>query len=90
MANPPVRSAFPLVIAALGAFLIFWFVVSETYVDRDDAPAAAAADRPSLEEHRAAQKAKLEEAAVLDREQGRVRLPIERAMELVVAEESDS
>lgn len=41
---------------------------------------------PALEAHRAEQRAIFEEYAWIDREQESVRLPIERAMELVLQE----
>ncbi len=85
-AQTPTRSSFPMVVAILGAFLIFYFLVNWTFVNSDPAPEAPAIERPSLAEHEAAGAAKLSEFAVVDAASGKVRLPISEAKELVVSE----
>lgn len=87
-AQTPKRSAFPTVVAILGAFLIFYFLISLTYLDSEDATSEPALERPSLSEHKALERNKLSQYSVLDAAAGKVRLPIERAKELVVSENS--
>jgi len=88
-AQTPKRSAFPTVVAILGAFLIFYFLISFTYLDTEDATADPTIERPSLSEHKALEQNKLSQYSVLDAAAGKVRLPIERAKELVVSENSN-
>jgi len=89
-AQSPNRSSFPAVVAILGVFLIFYFVVDATYLNRTGRQeGAATADRPSLEEHLGKEQEVLSNYKVIDAETGKVRLPIDRAMELVVAENGE-
>ncbi len=85
-AQTPNRSAFPMVVAILGAFLIFYFIVSATFDNSDATLGEPALERPSLAEHSAAQADKLSGYVVTDPAAGKVRLPIERAKELVISE----
>jgi flagellar biosynthesis/type III secretory pathway M-ring protein FliF/YscJ len=90
-AHTPSRSSFPWVVGILVLFLLFWFLASELYVKRA-APAAAAPaaqERPSLSEFEAEAQRRLQETAVVDAANGRVRLDIERAKRVVVAEASE-
>ena len=87
-AQTPSRSAFPAVVAILGAFLIFYFLLNATYLNSDDKPAEPAIARPSLAENQAAATDKMAGYAVVDAAAGKVRLPIERAKALVVSENS--
>lgn len=87
-AKAPIRSSFPTIIAVLGVFLVFYILLTIDYTSSDDSAAMAATDRPSLQEHRAAEKSLLSNAQVLDANAGKVRLPIKRAKELVIAEKS--
>ncbi len=88
-AQTPNRSAFPTIVAILGAFLIFYFLISCTYLETDDVAADPALERPSLAEQKANEQSKLAQYAVIDASAGKVRLPIERAKELVVSENSN-
>jgi len=88
-AKAPIRSSFPTIIAVLGVFLVFYILLSIVYQGSDDSANMAVADRPSLQEHRAAEKSLLSNAQVLDANAGKVRLPIKRAKELVIAERSE-
>lgn len=87
-AQTPSRSAFPAVVAILGAFLIFYFLLNVTYLNSDDKPAEPTIVRPSLAENQAAAADKLAGYAVVDAAAGKVRLSIERAKALVVSENS--
>lgn len=87
-AQTPSRSAFPAVVAILGAFLIFAFFVNRAYKSADQKEVEDAPERPSLAEHEAAATDRLAGYAVLDPAAGKVRLPISRAKELVIAENS--
>ncbi len=87
-AKTPTRSAFPVVVAILGAFLIFYFLLNVTYLNSDDAPAEPAVERPSLAENQARAADKLANYAVVDVAAGKTRLSIDRAKELVVSENS--
>ena len=87
-AQTPTRSAFPVVVALLGAFLIFYILLNSTYLNSNDAPANPALERPSLAEAQGKAADTLSKYAVVDASAGKVRLPIERAKELVIAENS--
>lgn len=87
-AQIPSRSAFPTVVALLGVFLIFYFLISFTYLDNQDVLEEPLIERPSLAEHKANESNKLVKYTVVDAAAGKVRLPIERAKELVVSENS--
>ena len=76
-----------MIVAILGAFLIFYIIINLSY----DSPDSAAlvqpeVQRPSLAEHEAAQSEKLSGYSGVDAASGKVRLPIDRAKALVVAE----
>ncbi len=85
-AQTPSRSAFPTVVAILGAFLVFGFLVNKTHKSADETSAEELIERPSLAEHQATATDKLASYSVLDPATGKVRLPISRAKELVIAE----
>ncbi len=87
-AQTPSRSAFPTIVAILGAFLIFYFLISMTYLETEDGTEEPALERPSLAEHQAIASDKLSKYTVMDASAGKVRLPIERAKELIVSENS--
>ena len=87
-AQTPSRSAFPAVVAILGAFLIFYFLLNATYLNSDDKPAEPTVERPSLAEHNASGIQKLAGYVVIDASAGKVSLPIERAKALVISENS--
>lgn len=88
-AQTPTRSSFPMIVAILGAFLIFYIIISLSYESPDKAALAEPeVERPSLAEHEAAQSEKLSGYSVIDAASGKVRLPIDRAKALVVAEEA--
>ena len=87
-AQTPSRSAFPAVVAILGAFLVFYFLLIATYLNSDDQTVEPTVERPSLAEHEAAATDKLSGYAVVDAAAGKVRLPIERAKALIVSENS--
>ena len=85
-ASTPQRSAFPVIVAIIGVFLLFWFLASEIYVSEPAAAPAAPRDIPSLAERQGEAQSLLGQYKVLDASAGTVRLPIERAKELIVAE----
>ncbi len=85
MANSPTRSSFPTVIAFIGALLVFVILLSWKYGD-SEAPVEVI-ERPSLVEHKAASAEKLNNVSV-NAATGKVRLDIERAKQLVIAENS--
>ncbi|MDQ8202979.1 hypothetical protein [Pelagicoccus sp. SDUM812003] len=87
-AHTPSRSSFPVVVAIVGSFLLFWFLTSEVYVDEPEAAAPAALDIPTLAEHQGKAESALESYSVTDAANGKVRLSIERAKELVIAEKA--
>jgi len=87
-AQTPSRSAFPTIVAILGAFLIFYFLISFTYLDSEVETEEPTLERPSLAEHNANASDKLSKYTVMDASAGKVRLPIERAKELIVSENS--
>jgi len=88
-AQTPNRSSFPAVVAILGVFLIFYFVIDATYLTNPGASEEeAAVERPSLAEHSGKEAATLSNYQVVDAAAGKVRLPIDRAMELIVSENS--
>lgn len=88
-AHTPTRSSFPIIVALIGIFLIFWFLTSKVYVDQEEAAAPAAVERPSLVERNGAAREMLNNNKALDLANGKVRLKIERAMTLVIAENAD-
>lgn len=87
-AHAPSRSSFPVVVAIVGLFLLFWFLTSKVYVDggEETVAAPAALDRPTLAEHRGKAHTLLENYSVTDAANGKVRLSIEQAKELVIKE----
>ena len=85
-ANTPQRSSFPVIVAILGVFLLFWFLTSEIYVSEPEAAPVVPRDIPSLAEHRGEASSLLNNYQVLDAANGKVRLSIDRAKELIVAE----
>ncbi|MCH6257533.1 hypothetical protein MLD52_13310 [Puniceicoccaceae bacterium K14] len=87
MADTPTRSSFPTVIAIIGAFAVFIVLLSFKY-GTEDSSTEEVVERPSLAEHEAEATALLGGAKVIDAANGKVRLPIDRAMQLVVAENS--
>jgi hypothetical protein len=87
-AQTPSRSAFPAVVAILGAFLIFYFLLNATYLNSDDKSVEPTIVRPSLAEHQGAAANKLAGYSVIDAAAGKVRLPIARAKALIVSENS--
>ncbi|MEM9160595.1 MAG: hypothetical protein AAGB46_16225 [Verrucomicrobiota bacterium] len=92
-AKAPIRSSFPTVIAVLGAFFIFYIlyafldgaITSESVSTNMD----TTQERQSLAESHAAGEKLLSEYKVINAAEGKVRLPIERAKELVIAENSN-
>ena len=87
-AQTPSRSAFPTAVAILGSLLIFYFFISFTYLDSEVESGEPSLERPSLAEHEAKASDKLSNYSVMDVSAGKVRLPIERAKELIVSENS--
>ena len=94
-AHTPTRSSFPVVVAIVGLLLIFWFLTSKVYVDKQaQVPVTIITtttkqDRPTLAEHRGKAAETLNNFKVLDAAKGKVRLPIERAKELVLKENAN-
>lgn len=89
-AHTPSRSSFPVVVAIIGLFLLFWFLTSKIYVDSADTPEVSNFTVPdkTLAEHKGAAATLLSTTKVTDAATGKVRLSIERAKELIVAENS--
>lgn len=89
-AHTPSRSSFPVVVAIIGLFLLFWFLTSKVYVDSTETPEVSNFTIPdqTLAEHTGAAASILSTSKVTDAANGKVRLSIERAKELVVAENS--
>ncbi len=85
-AHTPSRSSFPAVLAAVVILLLFWYLLSKVYVTQDAVEAPVPVDRPSLAEHRGEAEDLLNNYKVIDPAAGKVRLPIDRAKELVIAE----
>lgn len=86
-AHTPSRSSFPVVVALIGALLLFWFLTSKVYVSQPPAAATVAPlVRPSLAEHQGKAKETLDNYKVVDAAAGKVRLPIKKAEELVLKE----
>tara|TARA_B110000037_G_C16992715_1_gene453801 strand:- start:317 stop:577 length:261 start_codon:yes stop_codon:yes gene_type:complete len=83
MANTPTRSSFPTVIAFVGAFLVFAILLKFQFSGNEAEEVAV--ERPSLAEYKAGAAEKLNEVSV-NAATGKVRLDIERAKELVIAE----
>lgn len=76
-----------MIVAILGAFLIFYIIINLSYESPDSAALAEPqVARPSLAEHEAVQSEKLTGYSVVDAASGKVRLPIDRAKKLVVSE----
>lgn len=88
-AHTPSRSSFPVVVAIVGALLLFWFLTSKVYVSEPEAPAPASLDRSSLAEHEGKAETLLKGYKVTDAANGKVRLSIDRAKELVIAENAN-
>lgn len=89
--HTPSRSSFPVVLAIIGLFLLFWFLTSKVYVDGVDAPEKVSnftVPDTSLAEHEGAAQTLLTTSKVVDASSGKVRLSIERAKALVIAENS--
>lgn len=90
-AHTPSRSSFPVVVAIIGLFLLFWFLTSKVYVDGVDAPEEVSnftVPDTTLAEHEGAAQSLLSTSKVTDAANGKVRLSIERAKALVIAENS--
>ncbi|MBC2604489.1 hypothetical protein [Pelagicoccus albus] len=89
-AHTPSRSSFPVVVAIIGLFLLFWFLTSKVYMDQPEVVPVSNFTVPdkTLAEHDGAANSVLASPAVLDAASGKVRLSIERAKDLVVAENS--
>ncbi len=89
-AHTPSRSSFPVVVAIIGLFLLFWFLTSKVYVDQVATAPESQFTIPdkTLAEHQGAAESLLSTTKVIDAANGKVRLSIERAKELVVAENS--
>lgn len=85
MANTPIRSSFPTIIAIVGALLVFVVLLSFAYTGNQSEEAVV--ERPSLAEYKASSAEKLN-AVSANATTGKVRLNIDRAKELVVAENS--
>lgn len=90
-AHTPSRSSFPVVVAIIGLFLLFWFLTSKIYVDSVETAEVSNFTVPdkTLAEHRGAAESTLSTFKVNDAAAGKVRLSIERAKELIVAENSN-
>lgn len=90
-AHTPSRSSFPVVVAIIGMFLLFWFLTSKIYVDQDETEPVSQFTQvdQSLAEQRGAAQETLSNSKVIDAANGKVRLSIERAKELVIAESSE-
>ena len=89
-AQTPTRSSFPMIVAILGAFLIFYIIINLSYESPESAALAEPEiERPSLAEHEATQSDKLTGYSVTDAASGKVRLPIDRAKSLVVSENAN-
>lgn len=84
------RSSFPVVVAIIGLFLLFWFLTSQIYIDSTEQEEVSNYTVPeqSLQEHRGAADSLLSTSKVTDAENGKVRLSIERAKDLVISENS--
>ena len=79
-----------MIVAILGAFLIFYVIINLSYESPDTAALAEPEiERPSLAEHEAIQSDKLTGYSVIDAASGKVRLSIDRAKALVVSENAD-
>lgn len=89
-AHTPSRSSFPVVVAIIGLFLLFWFLTSKVYVDSTETEEVSNFTVPdqTLAEHRGAAESLLSTTKVTDAANGKVRLSIERAKELIVSENS--
>ena len=74
----PSRSSFPAIVAILGVFLVFYFLLNVTYLDNDDKieESEMSVERPSLSEHQAKEVEALSSYALIDPANGKVRLPI--------------
>ncbi len=83
------RSSFPVVVAIIGVFLLFWFLTSKMYVDKVEPVVAEPTERPSLVEFEGAAEKRLSHYTVTDAANGKVRLTIDRAKELVLAENAN-
>ncbi len=89
-AHTPSRSSFPVVVAIVVLFLLFWFLTSKVYVNQVQPAPVSQYTIPdqTLAEQRGAAETLLSTTKVVDAANGKVRLTIERAKELVVAENS--
>lgn len=89
-AHTPSRSSFPVIVAIIGLFLLFWFLTSKVYVDVPETEEVSIYTQPeqSLAEHRGSAESLLSTNQVIDAANGKVRLSIERAKDLVVTENS--
>jgi len=89
--HTPSRSSFPVVVAIVGLFLLFWFLTSKVYVDGigtvEKVSNFTVPDR-TLAEHDGAAETLLSTSKVIDAANGKVRLSIERAKALVISENS--
>lgn len=91
-AHPPSRSSFPAVVAIIALFLLFWFLISMVYVDQVGSPEKTfnyTVPEKTLAEHQGTAESILSTSKLTDPASGKVRLSIERAKELVVAENAE-
>ena len=88
-AHTPSRSSFPVVIAIIALFLLFWYLTSKVYVSAPEVVEADVVEVETLAEHKGAADDLLNNYKVTDAANGKVRLSIERAKELVVAENAE-
>ena len=86
-------TSIPVVVAATLAGVLLIFLLLETLVlsrpAADAVPAREKSPAEVREELEAADRAKLETYGWVDRKAGRVRIPLERAMEKLIAEQEE-
>jgi len=87
-AHRPSRSSFPAAVAIIGMLLLFWFLTSAIYVDGEQAEPVSRFTQvdQSLAEHQGEARSLLDSTRVTDAGSGKVRLSIDRAKALVLAE----
>lgn len=89
--QPAGKGAFLPVILTLGGFFVFLVIVALVWMDRRPPTVALGGRTPQqrieiLEEQREQEREALTQYGWIDQEQGIVRLPVERAMDLVLEE----
>lgn len=88
---PAARGGFLPIVLTVGGFFLFFAVIAFVWFDRRP-PAVARGGLPPeqrlemLNEQKAAEQERLTQYGWVDEEKGVVRLPVERAMELVLEE----